>query len=224
MGIELTDKTIGENVAKMRTDAGLSMEATADAMREQRYAWTRNTIFSIEHGTRKLRFDEAIALVQLFGFNLNDGLRRLSLQSPSEKVVSDMSALSVDAVTDFLMAYMKIMYTRDRIKWALDPNGGVEFDALLPNITSDERHEILTTLGHGWSLNEEERARLHKETARLSDDNLEVLLQKINDSIYPEVVRYPGEDFDRGDAQRLASSVPLPLQEDDNGEADQANE
>ena len=75
MNIELSDRQIGKNVAQMRETAGLSMEATADAMRERRYAWTRNTIFSIEHGSRKLRFDEAVALVQLYGFEVEDGLK-----------------------------------------------------------------------------------------------------------------------------------------------------
>lgn len=204
MNIELSDRQIGKNVAQMRETAGLSMEATADAMRERRYAWTRNTIFAIEHGSRRLRFDEAVALVQLFGFSVDDGLQRLSMQSESGRATTEIRRMAQSAVTDLLSAYARIRYARMRAKWALG---------------YPPEHDWASDLhmGHDWTLDEAEREQIETEIARLDGENLRALIQEIDDLDGDELESIEGYD-DLYEISVIASSLPVSLRE--HGEKD----
>lgn len=197
MNIELSDRQIGKNVAQMRETAGLSMEATADAMRERRYAWTRNTIFSIEHGSRKLRFDEAVALVQLYGFEVEDGLKRLVEQSPAGKATAEITQMSRSAVIDFLEAYAKILVARMRAKWALNDNAGAPYEDIL---------------GHTWVLGENEREQVATELARMDCKNLRSMLEEVGALDNDEL-----ESIDDGDLYEIryiALGLPVALRND----------
>lgn len=197
MNIELSDRQIGKNVAQMRETAGLSMEATADAMRERRYAWTRNTIFSIEHGSRKLRFDEAVALVQLYGFEVEDGLKRLVEQSPAGKATAEITQMSRSAVIDFLEAYAKILFARMRAKWALNDNAGAPYEDIL---------------GHTWVLGENEREQVATELARMDCKNLRSMLEEVGALDNDEL-----ESIDDGDLYEIryiALGLPVALRND----------
>lgn len=197
MNIELSDRQIGKNVAQMRENAGLSMEATAAAMRNARYAWTRNTIFSIEHGSRKLRFDEAVALVQLYGFEVEDGLKRLVEQSPAGKAAAEITQMSRSAVIDFLEAYAKILFARMRAKWALNDNAGAPYEDIL---------------GHTWVLGENEREQVATELARMDCKNLRSMLEEVG-----ALDNYELESIDDGDLYEIryiALGLPVALRND----------
>lgn len=197
MAIELSDAQIGANVTQMRENAGLSMEATAAAMRNARYAWTRNTIFSIEHGSRKLRFDEAVALVQLYGFEVEDGLKRLVEQSPAGKAAAEITQMSRSAVIDFLEAYAKILVARMRAKWALNDNAGAPYEDIL---------------GHTWVLGENEREQVATELARMDCKNLRSMLEEVGALDNDEL-----ESIDDGDLYEIryiALGLPVALRND----------
>lgn len=197
MAIELSDAQIGANVTQMRENAGLSMEATAAAMRNARYAWTRNTIFSIEHGSRKLRFDEAVALVQLYGFEVEDGLKRLVEQSPAGKATAEITQMSRSAVIDFLEAYAKILVARMRAKWALNDNAGAPYEDIL---------------GHTWVLGENEREQVATELARMDCKNLRSMLEEVGALDNDEL-----ESIDDGDLYEIryiALGLPVALRND----------
>lgn len=197
MNIELSDAQIGANVTQMRENAGLSMEATAAAMRNARYAWTRNTIFSIEHGSRKLRFDEAVALVQLYGFEVEDGLKRLVEQSPAGKATAEITQMSRSAVIDFLEAYAKILVARMRAKWALNDNAGAPYEDIL---------------GHTWVLGENEREQVATELARMDCKNLRSMLEEVGALDNDEL-----ESIDDGDLYEIryiALGLPVALRND----------
>lgn len=197
MAIELSDAQIGANVTQMRENAGLSMEATAAAMRNARYAWTRNTIFSIEHGSRKLRFDEAVALVQLYGFEVEDGLKRLVEQSPAGKAAAEITQMSRSAVIDFLEAYAKILFARMRAKWALNDNAGAPYEDIL---------------GHTWVLGENEREQVATELARMDCKNLRSMLEEVGALDNDEL-----ESIDDGDLYEIryiALGLPVALRND----------
>lgn len=197
MAIELSDAQIGANVTQMRENAGLSMEATAAAMRNARYAWTRNTIFSIEHGSRKLRLDEAVALVQLYGFEVEDGLKRLVEQSPAGKATAEITQMSRSAVIDFLEAYAKILVARMRAKWALNDNAGAPYEDIL---------------GHTWVLGENEREQVATELARMDCKNLRSMLEEVGALDNDEL-----ESIDDGDLYEIryiGLGLPVALRND----------
>ena len=197
MAIELSDAQIGANVTQMRENAGLSMEATAAAMRNARYAWARNTIFSVEHGSRKLRFDEAVALVQLYGFEVEDGLKRLVEQSPAGKATAEITQMSRSAVIDFLEAYAKILVARMRAKWALNDNAGAPYEDIL---------------GHTWVLGENEREQVATELARMDCKNLRSMLEEVGALDNDEL-----ESIDDGDLYEIryiALGLPVALRND----------
>ncbi|MFN3948024.1 helix-turn-helix domain-containing protein [Microbacterium sp.] len=93
----LRDKTIGENLARIRGE--LSQQALADAMRDRGYEWTQATVWAIEKGRRPMRLAEAEALAALLTVDITD-----LLQLPNWiQFESSISAL-VKAETDVLDA------------------------------------------------------------------------------------------------------------------------
>lgn len=59
------DVRVGKNV--MRHRAERSQQELADAMRERGWKWSQATVWSVERGTRPLRYLEAIDLAEILG-------------------------------------------------------------------------------------------------------------------------------------------------------------
>lgn len=64
------DKSIGENVARLRGDR--SQQLVADEMRSRGYDWSQATVWSVEKGRRPLRFAEAAQLADILDVTVTD--------------------------------------------------------------------------------------------------------------------------------------------------------
>lgn len=61
--------SIGDAVRRAREDAGLSQKQLAQLMREADYKWSQATVWSIESGSRDLRWSEGVTLRTAIGFS-----------------------------------------------------------------------------------------------------------------------------------------------------------
>lgn len=103
----LTNEQIGENIAYIRQNAGISMDGLADAMRRYGHKWTRVTVFNIEHGKRQLKFQEAVDLLNALHLDHKKGMEQLM----SESVERQMVQKEVWAVDDALDALRTAIFS-----------------------------------------------------------------------------------------------------------------
>lgn len=60
---------VGKNIAQLREEHGYSLEQLVSAMKTLGYSWNRTTLFNIEHGLRRLQFQEAYDLLDCMGLD-----------------------------------------------------------------------------------------------------------------------------------------------------------
>jgi len=58
----MEDAELGAHLARIRADAGITLEEVAKRMAERGYAWQQSTAWKIEHGQRALKAHEVLAL------------------------------------------------------------------------------------------------------------------------------------------------------------------
>lgn len=65
LSVPVSDSEIGRSVAALRGDR--SQKSIADEMRSRGWRWSQATVWSVEQGTRPLRFAEAVDLEEVLG-------------------------------------------------------------------------------------------------------------------------------------------------------------
>ena len=81
--MNLSDSQVGARANILRTERGRTMDDLASQMRQMGHKWSRTTVYSIEHGERRLQLSEAAGLVHCLGLDPLEGLLAL-LSDPSE--------------------------------------------------------------------------------------------------------------------------------------------
>lgn len=78
-----TDETIGNNVHGIRIARRISMQEAVNGMRELGHSWSKATLFSIEHNTRRLLASEAFDLLICLGYDPEKDLMLIFGEPPS---------------------------------------------------------------------------------------------------------------------------------------------
>lgn len=78
-----TDETIGNNVHGISIARRISMQEAVNGMRELGHSWSKTTLFSIEHNTRRLLASEAFDLLICLGYDPEKDLMLIFGEPPS---------------------------------------------------------------------------------------------------------------------------------------------
>ncbi|WPC77192.1 hypothetical protein R9679_06105 [Bifidobacterium breve] len=78
-----TDETIGNNVHGIRIARRISMQEAVNGMRELGHSWSKTTLFSIEHNTRRLLASEAFDFLICLGYDPEKDLMLIFGEPPS---------------------------------------------------------------------------------------------------------------------------------------------
>lgn len=141
------DQQIGRNVAHYRGDR--SQEWLGIQMRAQGHKWSQSTVWSVEAGTRPLRFTEAQDLAVILGI---EPYQLLGSDAEAQLVrAADLSAAAAyrlqEAVYDFLVAHNAVLEELRRAETLLDSDDVRETHAyrVAAHRADDNVHEVVQT-------------------------------------------------------------------------------
>lgn len=207
------------------------MDDVAAAMRVKGHKWTRATVFNIEHGKRQLKLQEAVDLLNILHLDLESGIRRLTAENPEkarvQEYVQDLWYILTDDLPRSILRLKLIRYFLNGLwlqlldeEFVTSPQNRLDFTNLNDACKELGVYDLL-------------RATNGKKILKLVEDLFSVPVEDIltcskdDGSIDLEDIgiyrKHDGSRYDLAVMNKI-SGKEYHAQEDDNGEAHQANE
>lgn len=136
---ELSDDQIGKNLKQFRGD--MKQSDLADEMRKRGFAWSQNTVYQVESGSRPIRLTEAQSLSMILGFSLE-----ALFAAPKDNELEKIAQSQIDDLQELWEHYVK---TIGRLRTAC--NEFLENEpAGLTNAESEELWQIKKSRQADW--------------------------------------------------------------------------